>query len=74
MSNAASARQPGQQGQQAGAQAQSEAQQAAERLKQAGQTLQSMRKQQDGSEIGEMANKAEQLAVPTAGFRTAAAA
>ncbi len=63
MSNAASARQPGQQGQQqAGSQAQIEAQKAAEGLKQAGQRLQSMRKQQNGSEIGDLANKAEQLA------------
>ncbi len=62
MGNAASARQPGQQGQQSGNQAQTEAQKAAERLRQAGQTLQSLRKQQDGSEIGDLANKAEQLA------------
>ena len=62
MSSAASARQPGQQGQQGGAQGQSEAQRAAERLKQAGQTLQSMRQQQTGSEMGDLANKAEQLA------------
>jgi hypothetical protein len=62
MSNAASARQPGQQGQQSGTQAQTEAQRAAEGLKQAGQTLQSMRKQQNGSELGDLANKAEQLA------------
>ena len=58
MSNSASASQQGQQN----GQAQSEAQQAAERLKQAGQTLQSMRAQQNGSELGNIANQAEQLA------------
>jgi len=62
MSNSASARQPGQQGQQGGNQAQSEAQRAADRLKQSAQSLQAVRKQQNGSEIGDLANQAAQLA------------
>jgi hypothetical protein len=61
MSSSASARQPGQQGQQAGA-AQSEAQKAAERLKQAQQMVQAMRNAQTGSEMNDVANKAEKLA------------
>ncbi len=62
MSDSASSRQPSQQGQQSGAQGQSQAQQAAERLKQAQQTLQSMRHQQTGNEMGDLADKASQLA------------
>jgi hypothetical protein len=58
MGDAASARQQGQ----SGNQAQQEAQKAAEGLRQAGQRLQQARKQQNGSEIGDLANKAEQLA------------
>ncbi len=58
MSNSASANQQGQQN----GQGQTEAQRAAEQLKQAGQTLQSMRAQQNGSELGNIANEAEQIA------------
>lgn len=62
MSNAASARQPGQQGQQANSQAQQDAERAAEGLRQAGQKLQQARKQQNGSEVGDLARQSEQLA------------
>jgi len=61
MSNSASARQPGQQGQQSGA-AQSDAQRAAEHLKQSEQMVKNMRNAQTGSEMSDIANKAERLA------------
>ncbi|HVW85572.1 MAG TPA: hypothetical protein VHB50_12870, partial [Bryobacteraceae bacterium] len=60
MSNSASARQNGQQGQQGSAQ--SEAQRAAERLKQAQQMMQAMANARNGSEMSDIANKAERLA------------
>ncbi len=69
MSASASARQQGQQ--QAGQQGQTDAQRAAQRLNEASQQLESLRHQQTGSELGDIANKAEQLAARQQEFEQA---
>ena len=71
MSGASSAQQPGQKaGQQQGAQGQGETQarRAAERLQEARQLLESMRKQETGNQVSDLAHKAQQLAAQQQDF------